>query len=417
MDGFSLRSRLGYVAMTPGLDPRSSRNFLFKAAFPRSDHVAIRSFLSNPVFSPLRPSFACEFRADTPARTFGPLPVAYCDAASPPSWQSSTASRPALPFLPPFVRSSFAQAKRDKPQPPTWRQRFDDVRNALVDWNEGPKSVSVLVVRKTPKGVPYSYPKVYDLTLKPLLLAFSWKALLACALRALLQNYLAVAEVYLPLLFLDEDEDNDEAGPPPTPDLVQPAKNSIWTALREIAVSTTRRILERFCVVLVTPRTAHKLIKDYQTSADRKVKRGLAKWQLFRSVCGSTFRSHLLSIVAQWLVQLSIDLSRTAQRLRARRKQLHLAGRKLFALDNLPELTQEGNVLVWRATTGALKGGSALVGASMGAAVGTLLYPGFGTWIGFVLGDMGGPNLYTQVIAPVLPPPPTPPAFPPPPPQ
>lgn len=234
--------------------------------------------------------------------------------------------------------------------------------------------------------------KVYKVKLKPLLSAFYPKALLMAAVRALLLNYIAVLESYLQI---EEDELEDEGescSPRPVPDLIEPAKKSIWTAAREVTVVTTRRVLERVVVLHVAPRVAHKLTKDYYDSALRKAGRGVQGWELTSKVCATTYRCHELSILAQWIVQVSFDCYKAGNILYDRRSDWS------WTEDKKGIVRQQVTIVVASAVNGAVKGFAALVGAAIGAWLGSNVWVGTGTWIGFVLGDLAGPNLVSLIF-------------------
>lgn len=231
--------------------------------------------------------------------------------------------------------------------------------------------------------------KVYDINLKPLFSAFYPKALLMAGIRALLLNYIAVLEAYL----LVDDEDEDSPPPPrPVPDLVEPLISSLWTASREVTVVTARRILERIVVRYVEQRRANKLTKDYYDSALRKAAKGIHNGELVSKVCVTTFRCQLLSIAAQWIVQVSLESFKSAKVLYDQRNK------RTSKEDQQRIVTQQLTRVARLAAIGAVKGFAALIGASIGAGIGSHFWVGTGTWIGFVLGDLASPHIVTLIF-------------------
>ncbi|XP_072990807.1 uncharacterized protein [Typha latifolia] len=218
--------------------------------------------------------------------------------------------------------------------------------------------------------------KEYPLELKPLFSAFKIKALAMTSLRSFLLFYLPLLEPRSPE---EEDEDFLQDGPEERPvDLVTPFHNSVKQIIRETAVVTTRRVLERVAVQHVSRRMAWKLLKDASRSAKRKAGRGMPTAFFFYGVSRTTFRGHVLGVAASWLVQVIIEIyrcfihnSNNDDQETEIREKMRLFGKKVYG------------------TT--IKCGASLVFASIGAGIGALFYPSAGQWIGCALGDFAGP--------------------------
>ncbi|URE16686.1 hypothetical protein MUK42_35382, partial [Musa troglodytarum] len=102
--------------------------------------------------------------------------------------------------------------------------------------------------------------KEYPLELKPLFSAFGFKSFAMTSLRSFLLFYLPLLEPRPPV---EENDDLLHQPPEERPvDLVAPFQNSVKQIIRETAVVTTRRVLERFAVQHVSQRMAWKLLKE-----------------------------------------------------------------------------------------------------------------------------------------------------------
>ncbi|URE16687.1 hypothetical protein MUK42_35382 [Musa troglodytarum] len=150
--------------------------------------------------------------------------------------------------------------------------------------------------------------KEYPLELKPLFSAFGFKSFAMTSLRSFLLFYLPLLEPRPPV---EENDDLLHQPPEERPvDLVAPFQNSVKQIIRETAVVTTRRVLERFAVQHVSQRMAWKLLKDVPRSAKRKFDRGMPTLLFFYSVSRTTFRGHMLGVAASWIIQVIIEIYR-----------------------------------------------------------------------------------------------------------
>lgn len=216
--------------------------------------------------------------------------------------------------------------------------------------------------------------KQYDIQLKPLLSAFHWKNFALTSLRSFAQFYLPLLEPRPPM---EEDDDDFLDQEEHHVDLVEPFKKSVKQIARETSVTTTRRILERLAVHYTSQRMASKLLKDVPKSAIRKAGRGLPTCTFCFCISRTTFRGHLLGVVASWAVQVGIDIYRfffgkEDNVAFDRAERVRIIGKKVFG------------------TTARCAG--SLVFASIGAGIGAVLIkPSTGQWIGCVLGDFAGP--------------------------
>ncbi|KAJ7524575.1 hypothetical protein O6H91_17G012200 [Diphasiastrum complanatum] len=228
--------------------------------------------------------------------------------------------------------------------------------------------------------------KTYLVEPKPLLSAFKPKALGATTVRALLVNYLPLLETY----FQPEDDDSDDESDHPKKlpiDPIVPLKQSATHIVREVAVVTTRRVLERLVIHYVTDRVAWKLLKDVPKSAERKAGRYISLWELCFGVCRTTFRAHALGVAANWLVQESLDVYRSLEVL-FRQKQGEGKDKKSTKGDLETRVLRS---LARKTAGNTLKAGGSLIFASLGAGLGAVLIkPSTGTWIGCAVGDLAG---------------------------
>ncbi|RZC50565.1 hypothetical protein C5167_018983 [Papaver somniferum] len=252
-------------------------------------------------------------------------------------------------------------------------------------------------------SIKYSI-KEYPIELKPLFSAFGLRAFGMTTLRSFLMFYLPLLE---PRTNLEEDEDEDEDflqdAPPEEPtDLVVPFQKSVKQIVREITVSTTRRVLERVAVHYVSRRMAWKLLKgtlfmsftfsaeilNIPVSARRKAARGMPGLELFCRVSRTTFRGHLLGIAAAWLVQVGIDIYRSCK----------------FMFTDKPEEAEKIDRAALMKLIGTkicittVKCGGSLIFASIGAGVGAFFHPSIGQWIGCAAGDAAGSFIITIIL-------------------
>ncbi|XP_074578598.1 uncharacterized protein LOC141835071 [Curcuma longa] len=246
----------------------------------------------------------------------------------------------------------------------TWNEeKFSSVESDIASENIYPDSFKY--------GV-----KEYPIELKPLFSAFGLKSLAVTSLRSFLLFYLPLLEPRLPM---EEDDDFLHEAPEEKPvDLITPLQNSLKQIIRETAVVTSRRVLERFAVHRVSQRMAWKLLKDVSKSAKRKAERGMPTPIFLYSVSRSTFRGQLLAVAATWFVQVVIE------------------GYRCFFRKNISNTEDIDNIQKVRlfrkkifGTT--IKCSASLVFASIGAGIGALFHPSTGQWIGCAIGDFAGP--------------------------
>ncbi|KAJ8643744.1 hypothetical protein MRB53_005492 [Persea americana] len=221
--------------------------------------------------------------------------------------------------------------------------------------------------------------KEYPIQLKPIFSAFGLKSLALTSLRSFLLFYLPLLEPHTPL---EDDDDEDFLQDAPEErepvDLVVPFKKSVKQIIRETSIVTTRRILERLAVHYASHRMAWKLLKDVPKSAMRKADRGLPTLVFFWSVSKTTFRGHLLGVVASWLIQVGIEIYRLFSNEFEDEEEVDKA-----------EKLQLFKKKVSRAT---VRCSASLVFASIGAGIGACLFrPSTGQWIGCAVGDLAGP--------------------------
>lgn len=220
--------------------------------------------------------------------------------------------------------------------------------------------------------------KQYDIQLKPLLSAFHWRTLGLTSLRSFLLFYLPLLEPHAALDDEDDDFLKDDVEVKPL-DLVSPFKKSVKQIFRETTVVTTRRVLERLAVHYVSQRMAWKLLKDVPKSAVRKAGRGMPITTYCYCVSKTTFRGHLLGVLASWIVQVGIDVYRFF--------------RSIFtAREDSVDTRAQVRILGTKVYGATVRCGSSLVFASIGAGIGvTLFRPSTGQWIGCAVGDLAGP--------------------------
>ncbi|KAL4323324.1 hypothetical protein GQ457_11G012480 [Hibiscus cannabinus] len=229
--------------------------------------------------------------------------------------------------------------------------------------------------------------KEYKVELKPLYSAFELRPFAMTTLRSFLMFYLPLLE---PSTNVEEDDDDDFLKDTPEEqrvDLVVPFKKSVKQIVRETTVVTTRRVLERLAVIYVSQRMAWKLLKDVPKSAIRKSQRGLPTTVYFFRVSRTTFRGHLLGVVAAGLVQTGIEIYRFFARI------------KDSEVSDGVNTTKQAKLLGKKVSDITIRCGASLIFASIGAGIGaTLLRPSIGQWIGCAAGDLAGPIIVSVFI-------------------
>ncbi|OQR88545.1 hypothetical protein THRCLA_22845 [Thraustotheca clavata] len=128
---------------------------------------------------------------------------------------------------------------------------------------------------------------------------------------------------------------------------------------RAVSYTTVCRVLEAWCVDNMPLQTADKLIKNIYKSALRKAARYHEKTIVAKLMMITTARASLLPNLAVFLVE------------------------QLCLIAQNPDLSTFTKKTVRNAHRCVL----AIIGASIGAAIGTLIEPGFGTIIGAVGGE------------------------------
>ncbi|XP_047341597.1 uncharacterized protein LOC124945243 [Impatiens glandulifera] len=226
--------------------------------------------------------------------------------------------------------------------------------------------------------------KEYIIEPKPLFSAFGMRNLALTSLRSFLMFYLPLLEHNK----MEEDEDDANFLQDDTQehrvDLVTPFKKSLMQIARETSVVTTRRILERLAIHNVSQRMAWKLLKDAPNSAIRKSVRKLPTHVYFFAVTRTTFRGHLLGVLASWVVQIGIDTYRYFQSIV-----------KHEADENFDK-SEQTRILARKVYGTTIRCSSSLIFASIGAGIGSTCFrPSTGQWIGCVLGDFAGPTIVT----------------------
>ncbi|KAI3445039.1 hypothetical protein Pfo_001704 [Paulownia fortunei] len=222
--------------------------------------------------------------------------------------------------------------------------------------------------------------KQYNIQLKPLFSAFHWKTLGLTSLRSFLLFYLPLLEPHARM----EDDDDDFLQENPEEkhlDLVVPFKKSVKQIIRESSVVTTRRVLERLAVHYVSQRLAWKLLKDVPKSATRKAGRGMPTLTYFFCVSRTTFRGHVLGVLASWIVQVGIDIYRFFSSISKARED-----------SDTVDTAEQVRILKKKVYGATVRCGASLIFASVGAGIGaTLIRPSAGQWIGCAIGDLAGP--------------------------
>ncbi|XP_042481165.1 uncharacterized protein LOC122061770 [Macadamia integrifolia] len=224
--------------------------------------------------------------------------------------------------------------------------------------------------------------KEYPIELKPLFSAFGMRSFAMTSLRSFLMFYLPLLE---PRTNINEDDDDflQDSSEEQHVDYVVPFKKSIKQIVRETTVVTTRRVLERLAVHYVSQRMAWKLLKDAPKSAKRKAGRGMPTFVYFYSVSRTTFRGHLLGVLASWLVQVGIEIYRCFS--------LIANGGE----ENDSDKREQIQVLGKKVSGATVRCGASLVFASIGGGIGAIFHPSAGQWIGCAIGDLAGPIIVT----------------------
>ncbi|KHG24648.1 Isopentenyl-diphosphate delta-isomerase [Gossypium arboreum] len=228
--------------------------------------------------------------------------------------------------------------------------------------------------------------KEYKVELKPLYSAFELRPFAMTTLRSFLMFYLPLLE---PATNVEEDDEDFLQDTPKEQhvDLVVPFKKSVKQIIRETTVVTTRRVLERLAVIYVSQRMAWKLLKDVPKSAVRKSQRGLPTTVYFFRVSRTTFRGHLLGVVAAALVQTGIEIYRCFCRKTNSEESDEL------------NLTEQTKFLGKKISDITIRCGASLVFASIGAGIGAVLFrPSVGQWIGCAAGDLAGPIIVSVCL-------------------
>ncbi|XVE50832.1 hypothetical protein DITRI_Ditri01bG0195400 [Diplodiscus trichospermus] len=238
---------------------------------------------------------------------------------------------------------------------------------------------------------PKYTPKEYNIELKPLFSAFELRPFALTTLRSFLMFYLPLLE---PATKREEDDDDDFLQDTPEErhlDLVVPFKKSVKQIIRETTVVTTRRVLETLAVIYVSQRMAWKLLKDVPKSAVRKSQRRMPTTVYFFRVSRTTFRGHLLGVVASWLVQTGIEIYRSLSRIT-----------KTEEIDDV-NITEQAKLLGKKISVITISCGASLIFASIGAGIGgTVFRPSVGQWIGCAAGDLAGPIIVSFYLEKTL---------------
>lgn len=222
--------------------------------------------------------------------------------------------------------------------------------------------------------------KVYNVDLKPLSSAFHPRTFALTVLRSFLMYYLPLLE---PRTALEDDDEDflDDNVEDKRYDLVGPFYKSVNQIMRESAVITTRRVLEKLAVSYLSQRWAWKLLKDARKSALRKAQRGFPSTVYISAVTKTTFRAHCLGVAASWIVQVGVDIYKTLSRLFNSKEDIEEVKK-----------AEEIQLLVGKIYAVTLKCSASLVFAAIGAGVGaSCIHASYGQWIGCAAGDLAGP--------------------------
>lgn len=231
--------------------------------------------------------------------------------------------------------------------------------------------------------------KDYRVEHKSLLHAFSPKQLIFSCMRCTMLEFAPVFEQYLRALEeMDQEDDGiGEVEWPPVPDF-QPALRRTWRGMiRQTAVHTTRRIMERLLSASFSARLNWKLNKELSTSIQRKAMRASFEDQFTFSRAGLTSRTvargYIITVVSEIIVQQCMITWHTVNLLRTetRRDLRRQAWRKLTR----------------QTVHNCAKGFGICAGASIGAGIVVLIRPRYwprsAMWMNFVamnVGDMIG---------------------------
>lgn len=140
--------------------------------------------------------------------------------------------------------------------------------------------------------------------------------------------------------------------------------------IRDIAVQTVRHIMDIYAGHKLTPQLAWKLRKGFKLSAVRK--RYLPWHQRLTRTTKTVFVSSILSSLADWAVNSTVDIYRMCHAAKTSRHHKERLLRRLL-------LRMFGN---------AVKAGACLVGAAVGAGAASVIWPGGGTLIGYNVADI-----------------------------
>ncbi|RQM27338.1 hypothetical protein B5M09_010478 [Aphanomyces astaci] len=215
---------------------------------------------------------------------------------------------------------------------------------------------------------------------------FHAQALIMSAFKSTLLQGALVFNSYVESLDLDDDDgnsDDDEllAKPatddkpvfiPPTP--YEFAIKVEHTFVRMVSNTTVVRSLEVLSLHFLDVRTAGKLMKDTtKVSAVRKYARWNSTSVAAIRISKTAFRASILSNAAVFLVEELVDAFKT--------------------LFNLGSNKPDGGAFLTRLLLAARKFLQAVVGTTVGGALGTLVAPGKGTFIGAFVGESIGYSL------------------------
>ncbi|ETV93669.1 hypothetical protein H310_12436 [Aphanomyces invadans] len=215
---------------------------------------------------------------------------------------------------------------------------------------------------------------------------FHAQALLLSAFKSTLLQGALVFNAYVESLDLDDDDtnsDDDEllAKPakedkpvfiPPTP--YEFAIKVEHTFVRMVSNTTVQRSLEVLSLHFLDVRTAGKLMKDTTKSAVRKYARWNSTSLAAIRISKTAFRASILSNAAVFVVEEIVDAIKTF---------FNLGSKK-------PDDT---SVFLTRLLLAARKFLQAVIGTTVGGALGTLVSPGKGTFVGAFVGESIGYSL------------------------
>ncbi|KAH1032469.1 hypothetical protein J1N35_044643 [Gossypium stocksii] len=251
--------------------------------------------------------------------------------------------------------------------------------------------------------------KEYRVELKPLYSAFELRPFAMTTLRSFLMFYLPLLE---PATNVEEDDEDFVQDTPKEQhvDLVVPFKKSLDTVHMPLSLlflaymkssyvlSTSDKQKARYLYnssigVKGTSRTlsAKTIIlpraQNVPESAVRKSQRGLPTAVHFFRVSRTTFRGHLLGVMAAALVQTGIEIYRCFCRKTNSEESDEV------------NLTEQTKLLGKRISGFTIRCGASLIFASIGAGIGAVLFrPSVGQWIGCAAGDLAGPIIVSVCL-------------------